>query len=177
MSRFDLISAHVAQYLANFRLYYPGIFEWYFGLEDDFASGQRRMFVSWNGSNVDGLAITKNGHRAKLCHISVSPAARDCGLGWTLAGLALSDMVHYGAQEIRVTTSEEVFYRHASFFRAIGFSVVDWQVHRYRHDVSELVWKLEVEPAMWRSKKCLSPALEHGIVVFGVGSPLRRLPL
>ena len=177
MSRFDLISAHIAPYLANSRRYYPGIFEWYFGLEDGFVSGRRGMFVSWNGPDVHGLAITKNGQRAKLCHISVSPAARDRGIGSTLACLALSDMVHHGAQEIRVTTSEEVFRSHGPFFRAIGFNVIGWQVNRYRRNVSELLWKLEVDPIMWRSRKCLSPVPEHGIKVFGAGSTLIRLPL
>lgn len=177
MSRFDLISARIGQYLENFRRYYPGILEWYFGLGGGFASGRRRMFVSWKGPDVHGLAITKNGHKAKLCHISVSPGARDHGLGSTLAHLALYDMIHRGAREIRVTTSEEVFHSHGPFFRAIGFSVIDWQVHRYRHNLSELLWKLDVDPIMWHSRKCLSPVPQQGIEVVGAASTLIRLPL
>ena len=156
MSRSDLISSPIAQYLVNFQRYYPGILEWYSGLGNGFASGHRRMFVLWNGSDVQGLAITKNGHRAKLCHISVSPNARDLGVGSALMSIALCDMVHRGAQEIRVTTSEEVFRDHAPFFRAAGFKVIDWQVHRYRRDVSELLWKLEVTPDPWHFQESVS---------------------
>ncbi len=163
MSRSDLMSSPVERYLTNFRRYYPGILEWYSGLEDEFTSGRRRMFVSWNGSDVHGLAITKNGYKAKLCHISVSPAARDQGVGRTLMGLALCDMVRRGAREIRVTTGEEVFRDHAPFFCTAGFKVIDWQVHRYRRDVSELLWKLEVDSSLWHFREGTSRAVQHHI--------------
>ncbi|MGE0827263.1 MAG: GNAT family N-acetyltransferase [Candidatus Binatia bacterium] len=143
------LDSFIVRYLAHFRGYYPGILEWYSGLEEEFASGRRQQFVSWNGADVQGLAITKNGDRAKLCHISVSPTARDQGLGRTLMQLALWGMVYRGAQEIRVTTGEEVFREHGAFFRAAGFEVIDWQVHRYRHGVSELLWRLKVEPHLF----------------------------
>jgi len=177
MSRADLIHSSVAAYLANFRIFYPGISEWYFRLVEGFASGRRRMFVSWDGPSVDGLAITKNGHRAKLCHISVSPAARDCGLGSTLAHSALCDMVRHGAREIRVTTSEEVFRGHKLFFRAIGFRPIDHQVNRYRRNVSEILWKLDVDPVRWRHCKRCSVVPQHSIEVFGASSTPVRPPL
>jgi len=167
MSRSDLMSSPIVRYLANFRRYYPGILEWFSGLEDGLANGRRRMFVSWSGPSVHGLAITKSGHRAKLCHISVSEAARDRGLGSTLAYLALCDMAHHGAREIRVTTSEEVFHSHGPFFRALGFNVIDSQVNRYRRHVSELLWKLEVDPIAWHFRNCVSHIPQHRIEVFG----------
>lgn len=145
MSRADLMYTSVARYLTDFQRYYPGILEWHSRLKNDLESGNRKMFVSWNGSDVKGLAITKNGHQAKLCHISVSSDARTRGLGSTLMQTALSDMVRCGAREIRVTTGEEVFGNHGPFFLAAGFEVIDWQVNRYRRGVSELVWKLEVD--------------------------------
>ncbi|MDJ0764581.1 MAG: GNAT family N-acetyltransferase [Myxococcota bacterium] len=91
-----------------------------------------------------GLAITKNGPRAKLCHISVSPSARNRGLGGTLMQHALRNMAINGATEIRVTTSEEVYRKHAFFFGAAGFRAVDWQVSRYRRDVSEVLWQRSI---------------------------------
>lgn len=161
MGRFDQISAQVAQYLANFRRFYPGIMEWYFGLHNEFASGRRRMFASWNRSGIRGLAITKNGDSAKLCHISVSPHARGSGLGANLAFLALRDMARCGAREIRVTTSEETYRSHGTFFYSFGFRVVDWQVHRYRRNASELLWKLDGDTMKGLSKKGASSFPEH----------------
>ena len=150
MNATEQTKSSVARYLANFQRYYPGILEWYSGLQNEFVTGRRGMFVSWNGMEVQGLAITKNGRSAKLCHISVCPGVRNHGIGQTLIQLALGDMVRHGAREIRVTTSEEVFRDHASFFRTAGFKMIDWQVHRYRHNVSELFWKMEVDSALYR---------------------------
>ena len=144
MRLYDQMSSPVARYLAGFRRYYPGILEWYSGLVDGLATGSRKMFVSWNQTGVQGLAIAKNGYRAKLCHISVSPAARGQGLGRTLMSAAMRDMVNSGAREIRVTTGEEVFRDHAAFFQSVGFEVIDWHAHRYRRGDSELLWKLDV---------------------------------
>lgn len=140
----------VGQYLQRFRRYYPGILDWYAKVQNEFTSGRRRMFFSWNGAIVEGLAITKNTRDAKLCHISVSPRSRNRGLGWTLMGLALRDMARQGAREVRVTTSEEIFHKHAAFFRAAGFRPVDWEVHRYRPDVSEILWMMVIDPQLWQ---------------------------
>jgi len=129
----------------EFRRYYPGILEWYSGLRDALLSGQKRMFVSRSGHEIQGLAITKNGYNAKLCHISVLPTARNRGLGNTLMHQALSYMIRNGARSIVVTTGEEVFYAHKPFFHAAGFRAIDWQLHRYRQGVSEIIWKLDVE--------------------------------
>ena len=134
----------IAQYLMRFRRYYPGILEWYSGLRDALLSGQRSMFVSKRGHEIQGLAITRNGCNAKLCHISVLPTERNRGLGNALIHQALSDMVRKGARSIVVTSGEEVFYAHKPFFLAAGFRVIDWQLHRYRRGVSEIIWRLEI---------------------------------
>src|SRR5215211_3678384 len=149
MRREDQMSSSITRYLAHFRYYYPEILEWYSRVEAELASGRRSVFVLWNGSEVEGLAVTKNGHRAKLCHISVSPKVRHRGAGQSLMRLAMHDMVDRGAQEIRVTTDEQIFRDHGSFFCAGGFEVIDWQVNRYRRGASELLWKLDVDPDLW----------------------------
>ena len=136
-------------YLNHFRCYYPGILEWYSGLKDELLSGRRSVFVFRKGSEIQGLAITKNGSSAKLCHISVSPTARERGIGGTLMRLALAEMKRRGAKEIHVTTGEEVFRDHAEFFRLSGFGLVDWRLNRYRPGASELIWKMTVKPAPW----------------------------
>ncbi len=59
-------------------------------------------------------------------------------------------MVRSGAREIRVTTNEEVFKNHASFFEDGGFKVIDWQVNRYQPGTSELLWKLRVDQGPWQ---------------------------
>lgn len=144
-----MTNSSIARYLTHFRHYYPGILEWYSRAEAEIASGRRSVFVLWNGSDVEGLAITKNDRRAKLCHISVSAKARGHGFGQSLMQLAVRDMVDRGAREIRVTTDEQVFGNHASFFLAAGFKVIDWEVNRYRRGTSELLWKLDVDPDLW----------------------------
>jgi hypothetical protein len=133
----------VTSYLTHFRRYYPGILEWYSGIKEGFSIGRRGMFISWSGHEIQGLAITKNGPRAKLCHISVSQTARERGVGWALMQLAVRGMIQSGAKEILVTTSEDVFRSHGSFFGAVGFEVFDWQPHRYRYGTSELIWRMD----------------------------------
>ena len=140
-------SPAIRTYLSNFRECYPGILDWFSGLEQGIASGGRRVFVSWRGREIQGLAVAKLGVRAKLCHISVVNSARAGGVGTALACLALRDMVRHGAREIRVTTGERVFREHGTFFRSLGFEVVDWQVHRYRRGAAELLWRQDVDPA------------------------------
>lgn len=177
MTGSELISARIEQYLVNFRRYYPGILEWYSGLRGGFSTGHRRMFVSWDGSNVDGLAITKNGVRAKLCHISVSPSARDHGIGSALINNALLDMAYRGAREIRVTTSEEVFYSHGHFFRAAGFTAIDWKVHKYRRNASEILWKMDVDAVIWHYRRYQSCQSPRGREIFDIGLTNVCLPL
>jgi len=140
----------IAQYLANFQRFYPGIMDWYAGLGCDFTNGRRKMFMVWNGSKILGLAISKNGYRAKLCHISVSYAARGQGIGSFLVKSALHEMIKAGAREIRVTTGEEVYRGHAAFFKTMGFKAVNWQVHRYRRNISEILWSLEIRSDLLR---------------------------
>ncbi len=149
MSPLQDLSFAVTRYLAHFQKFYPGILEWFPGVKEELESRRRCMFAVWDGSDVLGLVITKNGHSGKLCHISVSPAVRNRGLGWSLVQLALRDMILRGAREIWLTTGEEVYRRHAPFFSAAGFKVVDWQARRYRRDVSEVVWRLDVDTELF----------------------------
>lgn len=142
MIRVDLTGVAVRNYLVQFRNYYPGILEWYPRVEAELATGRRRLFSAWIDDEIAALAITRNGPSAKLCHISVSPAARDRGLGGALMQRALHDMRSNGAHLIRVTTSEEVLRNHGAFFRAAGFEAVDWRVHRYRRGRSEILWQM-----------------------------------
>ena len=160
-------SRAIRHYLLNFRAYYPGILEWFSAMEEGIAFSERRVFVSWKGREIQGLAVTKIGARAKLCHISVINSARAGGVGTALASLALRDMVRHGAREIRVTTGERVFREHGVFFQSLGFEVVDWQVHRYRRGVSELLWRQDVghdwsAPLTQRPRNAI-----QGVEIFG----------
>lgn len=158
MMGIHLIDFSVINYLSHFQRYYPGIVEWYDRIKNEVVSGRRSVFASWTGSEIQGLAITKNGINSKLCHISVSPFARDRGLGSTLMSLALSDMVDNGAQAIHVTTDEEVFRNYGNFFRRSGFALLDWQLNRYRRGNSELIWKIKVEINARRYNEPESPS-------------------
>src|SRR5262249_15413020 len=138
------------------------ILEWCSRLEEGVAAGRRSLFTVWSGCSVAGIAITKKGSSAKLCHISVSPSVRDRGVGRSLMQLALADIAPSGARTMRVTTSEEVFRNHGAFFRAAGFKAIDWQIHRYRRGVSEIVWQIDV---------ARSPGTSEYFEVEGVEAP------
>ncbi len=164
----------VKQYLAHFKKYYPGILEWFPRVQNELASGKRSMFIASDGSDILGLAITKNSPNAKLCHISVATPARHYGLGQTLMQYALRDMALRGAVEISVTTSEKIFRKHAHFFSAAGFEAVDWHVNRYRQNVSEVVWRKNIisnafQPHLsqlhtsWNGTLLPLPSSAHGI--------------
>jgi len=140
----ETLDTLVTQYLSNFQRYYPGIVEWFPIVKKELQTERRRLLVVHDANELLGLAITKNGPSAKLCHISVAPLARKRRLGQTLMQYALNDMVLRGAREIRVTTSEEVYDRHAPFFSSAGFEAVDWQVNRYRRGSSEVLWRKNV---------------------------------
>lgn len=138
-------SAAIRGYLAEFTCYYPGILEWYSRVEQEILADKRSVFSVWQQGALAGLAITKNGPNAKLCHISVSPAARDQGIGRKLIRSALDHMVSNCASRIRVTTSETVFRKHSPFFYAAGFAPLDWQVNRYLRGKSEVIWELNLK--------------------------------
>jgi hypothetical protein len=160
MLKLDLFDLLITDYLRNFRCYYPEILDWYSRLTDEILSGRRSIFVSRKGCEIQGLAITKNGTKAKLCHISVSPSARDFGLGRTLMRLALSDMSSRGAEEIHVTTNERVFRDYGEFFYNSGFRLADWNLNRYQKGTSELIWKMAVKRDS-RPKKIFSNSLDR----------------
>jgi GNAT superfamily N-acetyltransferase len=177
------VTAPIVEHLANFQGYYPGILEWFAGLKDELNNGRRTIIVCWDGRKIDGVAITKNGLRAKLCHISVAPHSRNRGIGRALMRLAVSEMHRHGAKEIRVTTSEEVFRQYGCFFSRAGFYVVDWQVNRYRKNSSELLWKRDLEPyrcetdwavdSLASARTCSIGASSR----FGKASMLSQIPL
>jgi GNAT superfamily N-acetyltransferase len=144
MTRFNIMDVPLSNYLNEFRFYYPDILEWYSRLQSDLLTGRRNLFAICRRSTIEGLAITKNGAKAKLCHISVVPSARNRGIGGSLIRLALANMKSRGAKEIHVTTDEKIFRQFGEFFRSAGFSIVDWQVNRYRSGSSELLWTMPV---------------------------------
>lgn len=143
MSDIDPILS-VGKYLSQFEEYYPDILAWFSVVKKELREGKRQIFAVVFDSEIQGLAITKNGQRAKLCHISVCKSARDFGLGYSLMEYALQDMIHNGAEEIRVTTGEKVLKEHRSFFSAAGFHPVDWQLNRYRRGFSEILWRQQI---------------------------------
>ncbi|MGH9823012.1 MAG: hypothetical protein ACREDR_07175, partial [Blastocatellia bacterium] len=60
-----LMDIPIKNYLSHFRRYYPGILEWYSDIKSEIGTGRRSLFVSQNGPEIEGLAIIKNGVRAK----------------------------------------------------------------------------------------------------------------
>lgn len=133
-------SGALSSYLEGFRRFYPDIHEWFDRISGEFLTGNRRCLVACSKGVISGLAITRLGEHAKLCHVSVLPTSRDRGIGVTLMSAALSDILNSAPKDVCVTTSEEVYRNHGAFFASSGFAVVDWHPNRYRPGVSEIIW-------------------------------------
>lgn len=132
--------ASVTEYLRGFAQYYPGILDWSEKVRAGVPSRQRTVFAYVRDQQVMGLAITKNAELAKLCHISVSPAVREDGIGASLMCAAILELLAAGARRAHVTTSEEVAVEYGAFFASFGFSGHSAQKSRYRRGVDELEW-------------------------------------
>lgn len=130
----------VAEYLQGFSHLYPKIGDWYSRIRPEFGTGARSLIALVANGRIEGVAITRNGLRAKLCHISIAETERARGLGRLLLHTAAEELVAQGARRVHVTTGEEVAELHTHFFQRYGFTVVDEQRNRYRSGRSELVW-------------------------------------
>jgi hypothetical protein len=132
----------VHDYLRRFSSLYPGIGMWSAKTLREVPTGRRSIlaFLAADGT-LDGLAITKNGLDAKLCHISISDRAREDGRGLSLMRAAALEMLNNGARRIHVTTSEEVAAEFGPFFERCGFSHVSARAGRYRRGADELEWE------------------------------------
>lgn len=152
----------VFDYLIGFSTFYPAIATWCAKVREDAHSGKRSVFafVSSDGK-IDGLAITKNGVRSKLCHISISDHARTDGRGASLMRAAAGDMLGSGARRIHVTTSEEVAAEYGEFFIRFGFARQSYRCGRYRPNADELEWEA--------SRECLARRIvgseHHGMPI------------
>lgn len=140
-------------YLSNFTHLYPEIEIWCEKVELDLLSGQRSAFgaVGCDG-RLSALAIVRHGSAAKLCHISVAGRRRRAGVGVALLSAALHELSARGARSVWVTTGESVLRSHGSFFAGGGFTPIDWQLNRYRHGQSEVVWTQEMHEGVLAEK-------------------------
>lgn len=130
----------LTEYLLGFRNLYPEIDTWLSKLYTELPSGRRTIWVVSNHGCIDGLAIVKNGRRAKLCHFSIAEAARDKGIARELLRAAFDAAVVAGAYTLHVTTSEETAEVYGDFFQGCGFVQESWSLGRYRPGVDEIRW-------------------------------------
>lgn len=128
------------EYLSGFEYLYPGIMKWYRSSLSGVHSGERSIFGVMVDDRLSGLAITRNGKSAKLCHISLHERLQNQGVGLSLARLAINSMLETGARTIRVTTSEEVTAFHGGFFSRLGFSPTAQLKGAYRTGRYETIW-------------------------------------
>jgi GNAT superfamily N-acetyltransferase len=135
-----LATESVPAYLSRFVTLYPDIQNWYAKVLSEVAAGKRSIFLALRDREICGLAITKFGWHAKLCHISIAPNERAHGLGRLMMEVALAEMLVQGAGRVHVTTGEEVASEYGAFFGQYGFVCSTWQRHRYRRGYDELVW-------------------------------------
>jgi hypothetical protein len=133
--------APLSRYLGGFSTFYPSILDWFGKVLREASTGRRSILgLVTEGGELDGLAITKNTLRAKLCHISIAEPARGDGRAWMLVQYAARDMLSRGARSVHVTTSEEVAERYGAFFSRCGFSKDTYQNGRYRPGAAEWEW-------------------------------------
>lgn len=130
----------ISSYLQPFSRYYPGIESWFRKVRAEAVIGRRRVFALRIDGRLSGLAITKTGQKAKLCHFSLSPSARGLGLGRNLMTLAMKDLLTSGALAIHVTTSDEVAEPYGGFFSRCGFDLSAYIRDCYRRGSDELIF-------------------------------------
>jgi hypothetical protein len=130
-----------SEYLTAFSTFYPSIDSWCSKVLHELPSGRRTVLALLSATGtLEGLAITKNGPRAKLCHISITEHARGSGGGWALMQAAGAEMLRKGARHIHVTTGEEVADKYGYFFTRSGFTKNTYRSGRYRRGSAEWVW-------------------------------------
>jgi GNAT superfamily N-acetyltransferase len=130
----------VHAYLQPFSRYYPDIESWFRKVRAEAVGGRRRIFALRINGQLSGLAITKSGQKAKLCHFSLSPSARGLGLGRKLMTLAMRDLLTSGALAIHVTASDEVAEPYGGFFNRCGFDLSAYIRDCYRRGSDELIF-------------------------------------
>lgn len=165
----------ILEYLLAYGVYYPGIDEWFDKVILEASSERRRIWVVIAGDELSGLAITKTGKRAKLCHISLSPSLRRIGVGSQLMRMVVEDLLKSGAQTVHLTAGDEIADEYGRFFGRCGFRVTARASNRYRRGRDELVWKATRESLV----ACLfdsSTSKQHQFCTFGVVSSLVRKP-
>ena len=130
----------VQRYLRPYETYYPGIDDWFEKVWLESATDKRRIWVVISGGALSGLAITKTGKQAKLCHVSLSPSLRGIGVGRRLMGVAVGELLAGHVRTVHVTAGDEIAEEHGGFFERWGFQLVGWARNRYRPGSDELVW-------------------------------------
>lgn len=127
-------------YLVRNASRYPGVESWARKVVLESGGSRRSSFGVVERGRVVALAVTKNGRSAKLCHLSVEPGRRCRGIGSALLRAAVSSMLAAGAEEVRLTMSEDVEQKFGGFFHGFGFRPRSREAGRYRHGEVEVVW-------------------------------------
>lgn len=135
-----ILVEQVRAYLQPFSRYYPNIESWFGKVRAEAVEGRRHVFALRIDGQLSGLAITKGGLKAKLCHFSLSPSARGLGLGRKLMALAMRDLLASGALAIHVTVSDEVAEPYGGFFSRCGFDLSAYIRDCYRRGSDELIF-------------------------------------
>jgi len=146
----------VADYLDMFSDLYPGIQGWYHRISKEAPLGRRTIIALVRRGRIEGLAITKNSAKAKLCHISIAKDLRERGAGMRLMRAAIYEMIEKGARRVHVTTGDDVVAEHGRFFARCGFEIASLNRNRYRRGHDEFVWS--ASPATLIRRLAIHPA-------------------
>jgi len=118
--------------------HYPGIGRWLTKkVIPGLGTGERVGWVAYESEIPVAAAVLKKGVRAKFCHLSVTEAARDRGVGTLLfCQMALAARRH--AKDIHFTLPEDLWLERTSFFAEFGFESAAVAGRQYRRSLPEL---------------------------------------
>lgn len=115
---------------------YPNFDIWLnFTFRRNVASGQRKVAVAHNGSQIQGVALLKKDvEESKICTFYVLPECRGLGVGGELLDLAVAEL---GSQEKVITVSDERMNELTPLLSSRGFEVISSCNGLYREGSTE----------------------------------------
>jgi len=129
----------IAASLSGVSPYYPNFKEWlFFTFSKSFRSGERRILMAHNGTDVCALSLLKaTEDESKICTFFVLPEFRGRGLGRELMGRSLYSLK--GGATI-ITVAEERHSELRPLLVESGFGVFEESLGAYRPDKIEFFY-------------------------------------
>lgn len=137
----DVDFQSIRGFLGDVAPLYPNFDAWfYFKFCRNLASGQRKMAIAHDGSQMLGVALLKQDlYESKICTFYVSPEFRGLGVGCELMDLALNTLDDSNAF---ITVSDERKEELTPLLSSRGFRITSSQEGLYRDLCTEHFFRL-----------------------------------